>query len=396
MPNALIFSPNFVGHRQVHAFVHAHLLKKLGYNICIAGNFSTICDNLSYLQKLFEDDRIIKIDTSNIAGNGLNISNTEFAHMQKEYSISLTVFVEADCFITLLISQLIPQNNRFQGRLVGLFLTPWDFYFKLGLIYNLRYIKNLIHTWKTDADTRFFHKFLNNTFNLIDVSLYNDEYVVSKIRKGIYLPDVCQQYVNTIICEENTEQRIWIERLAEFKNKNRTSFIILYFGTAQKRRGYDNLLQLAIDNDACFVHCGLRNNKDKYNCNVDELRGILENRKKLFETNEFITDTFCIDYFFKSVSHLVLPYDKTFFGSSGIMLQALSYGIPVLVSDCGLIGYQVKKYKLGITFSEDLSQNQFLHFINIPKESFSYSIEQFMKLQSLDRFESVLINAYTG
>ncbi len=184
--------------------------------------------------------------------------------------------------------------------------------------------------------------------------------------------------------------------LADFKRINNANFIILYFGTAQKRRGYDDLLKLAIDNDACFVHCGIRNYKDTYNYNVDELRGILDKRNKLFETNEFITDTNCIDFFFKSVSHLVLPYDESFLGSSGVMLQALSYGIPVLVRDRGLIGYQVKKYKLGQTFSHNLSQNQFLSFINIPKESFSNSIEQYMKLQSLDRFESILVNSFKG
>jgi len=396
LPNALIFSPSFIGHRQVHAFVHAHVLNKIGYNIFIAGNFSNINGNSLYIKKLIEDAKIIKIDTSIFVENGLQIENTEFLSLQKKYNIDLTIFVEADNHIPLLISQLFRQNSRFQGRVVGIFLRPWDFYENLGFFNNLRYIKNLKNTWKSDSDTRFFHKYLNSTFNLLNSSLYLDEYVVSKNRKSIFLPDVWQQYVNTYISEEKSEQRIWIERLADFKRINNANFIILYFGTAQKRRGYDDLLKLAIDNDACFVHCGIRNYKDTYNYNVDELRGILDKRNKLFETNEFITDTNCIDFFFKSVSHLVLPYDESFLGSSGVMLQALSYGIPVLVRDRGLIGYQVKKYKLGQTFSHNLSQNQFLSFINIPKESFSNSIEQYMKLQSLDRFESILVNSFKG
>lgn len=396
MPNALIFSPNFVGHRQVHAFVHSHILNKIGYNVFIAGNFPNDNGNFFYLEKIIEDEKIIKIELCDFAENGLQIKNIEFVNLQKQHNIDLTVFVEADYYIPLINSQLFRKNSRFQGRVVGLFLTPWDFYFKLGFIYNLRHIKNLRNTWMSDPDTRFFHKFLNSTFNLLDASLYLDEFVVSKTRKSIYLPDVFQQYVNKFVNEVKTDQRIWMDRLAEFKRINNNDFIILYFGTAQKRRGYEELLKMAIENDACFVHCGLRNYKDKYNLDVDELREILEKRGKLFETNEFISDTDCIDYFFNSVSHLVLPYDESFLGSSGVMLQALSYGIPVLVRDSGLIGYQVKKYKIGHTFSQNLTQNQFLRFISTPKESFSDSIEQFMKLQSLERLESVLIKAYIG
>jgi len=186
LPNALIFSPSFIGHRQVHAFVHAHVLNKIGYNIFIAGNFSNINGNSLYIKKLIEDAKIIKIDTSIFVENGLQIENTEFLSLQKKYNIDLTIFVEADNHIPLLISQLFRQNSRFQGRVVGIFLRPWDFYENLGFFNNLRYIKNLKNTWKSDSDTRFFHKYLNSTFNLLNSSLYLDEYVVSKNRKSIF------------------------------------------------------------------------------------------------------------------------------------------------------------------------------------------------------------------
>lgn len=394
LPNALIFSPNFDGHRQVHTFAHSHILNILGYDVIIAGNLSNNSNNLFYLKKLIEDDKIIKIDTSIYLGNGLHITNIEFLNLQKKHNIDLTVFVEADNHIPLITSQLFRHNSRFQGRVVGVFLRPWHLYYKASFHSSLIYFKNLRNTWKTD--TSLFHDFLNSTFNLLDSSLYLDELFVSKNYRSIYLPDVGQQYVNKIVYEEKSAQRIWIERLAEFKRINKGAFVILYFGTAQKRRGYAELLRLAIDNDACFVHCGLRNYMENYNCNVDELRATLENRNKLFETNEFISDPKCIDYFFNSVSHLILPYEESFLGSSGVMLQALSYGIPILVRDKGLLGYLVKKYNLGLTFSQDLLEKQFLQFIKIRKESFLNSIEQYMKIQSIDRFESVLINSYKG
>ena len=396
MLNALIFSPNFGGHRQVHAFVHYHILNKIGFKVFIAGNFSNTNEKLFYLDKLIEDDKITKIETSNVFRNGSHTNNIEFTNLQKKHNIDLTVFVEADNHIPLIISQLFRQNCRFQGRIVGLFLRPWYFYDKYNFKNSLVYIKGLRHTWKTDSDPRFFHKYLNSTFKLLDVSLYLDEFVVSKQRRSIYIPDIWQQYMNEVLREENPQQRIWIERLGRFKKNNTNSFIILYFGTAQKRKGYDDLLKLAVDNDTCFVHCGLMSYKDNYNLDVDEYRGILEKRGKLLETNEFITDTDCINYYFKSVTHMVLPYEDSFFGSSGIMLQALGYGIPVLVRDAGLVGGLVKKYKLGLTYGHDNLQKQFLEFKNRPRESFFNSITKYMEQQSLDKFESVLLKAFNN
>jgi len=394
LPNALIFSPNFNGHRQLHAFVYSCILRKIGYDIFIAGSFTTLDNSHAYTYMLAQDEKIIKINTSHYPEHGMKISNFDFLKLQNEHKIDLTVFVEADNQISLIISQLICKNSRFRGKTVGLFLRPWYFYDKYNFKNSLVYIKGLRHTWKTDSDPRFFHKYLNSTFKLLDVSLYLDEFVVSKQRRSIYIPDIWQQYMNEVLREENPQQRIWIDRLGRFKKINPKSFIILYFGTAQKRRGYDDLLKLAVDNDTCFVHCGLMSYKDNYDLDVDEYRGILEKRGKLFETNEFITDTDCIHYYFKSVTHMVLPYDDSFFGSSGIMLQALGYGIPVLVRDAGLVGGLVKKYKLGLTYGHDTLQKQFLEFKNRPCETFLNSITKYMEQQSLDKFESVLLKAF--
>ena len=393
MPNALIYLPNFIGHRQVHAFIHSHILTELGYKIFIAGNFSNKAKNSFYLDKLIEDEKVIKIDTNTFSGNGKHINNAEFIQLQETFNIDLTIFAEADNHIPLFISQLIPKNKRLKGRVVGIFLRPWHFYRKLDFISKLKYIAGLRKTWKIDS--RLFHEFFNKKFNLLDSTLHLDEFFVSQHKQCIWLPDVWQEYADKLVPEAKSDQRIWIERLDAFKEINKGRQIIFYFGTAQKRRGYDILLKLAIDHDACFIHSGLRNEAEKFNFDIHELRGILSNENRLFENNEFLTDPYCIEYFFKSVSHIVLPYDESFLGSSGVMLQALSYGIPVLVRDAGLIGFQVKKYNLGLTFNDRLNlYDQFKRFIEIPTETYSDSIKKYMNYQSVDRFEQVLIDSF--
>jgi hypothetical protein len=392
--NALIYSPSFAGHRQIYVFVLADILQKSGHAVYIAGNFSEKLINAFYIEKLKSDKSIIRIDTVDYEGHGQNISLDEVICLQKKYNINQTVFTEADNHIPLFNSQIFSGGKKILGRTCGIFLRPFYFYDKLNLIDKLRYIKRLKLKWKTDE--RFFFEILNPQFQLLDSSLYIDEYFVSKHRKTKWLPDVFQQYADKLVFEEQSEQRVWLERLNEFKNINKGQLFLLYFGTAQHRRGYDQLLKLAVDYKACFIHCGLRSGKNELNNNnVDELRNILEKENRLFETNEYITDPICIEYFFKSVSHLILPYND-FYGSSGVMLQALGYNIPVLVPDIGIIGYRVKKYNLGLTYSSESFGRQFLEFINTPKESYSESIESYMKLQSAYRLESILLQNFAN
>ena len=392
MKNALIFSPSFIGHRQVYVFVLSQVLIKLGYRIYIAGNFSAKLSSTFYFNRLKGNNNIFEIDTTEILGYGLGINIHEFIELQVKYAIDLTIFAEADNHIPLLISQL-SVHKRLKGRTIGIFLRPFYVYQKVTAINKLRYFKWLYTEWKTD--TRLFHEFLNPQFHLINESLHLDDYFVSKHRHTKWLPDVFQQFADEIVLEEQSEQRHWIDKLDAFKEANKDCIFLLYFGAPQERRGYDFLLKLAVDYKACFVHCGLRNNWTDYEFDINELRGKLESEKKLFETNEYIIDPITIEYFFKAVGHLILPY-KNFYGSSGVMLQALVYNIPVLVPDIGVIGYRVKKYGLGYTYNNGSFEKQFLCFLKTPTEMFSKSIEEYMKMQSVQNLNSVLINSING
>ncbi len=395
MKNALIFSSDFIGHRQIYVFVLSHLLHELGFKLHIAGNFSEILKNSFYLDLLKSDERILKIDTVGIDGYGLGISHDAFVDLQNRYDIDLTIFTEADDHIPLFNSQISFSKRRFRGRVIGIFLRPNYYNYNFNLINKIKYLKRLNRTWKSDM--RLFYEVLNPHFKLLDVSLFIDDFFVTKNKTATWLPDVFQQYADKLVPEEKAEQRAWIEKLEAFKNENIGSTLILYFGTAQKRRGYEQLLRLSVENKACFIHCGVRNEKETYETDTEELRKILEKDNRLFETNEYIADPICIEYFFCSVSHLILPY-QNFYGSSGVMLQALSYKIPVLVPDIGVMGYRTKKYNLGMTFSEKSSSltEQFIRFLETPKESYRDSIEYYMNFQSADQLKRVLVDAING
>jgi len=390
MKNALLYSPGLAGHRQVYIFVLANILRKLNYPVYIAANFAEKPKSSYYLDKLESDPEIFWIDTNFMDGNGVSIKNEDFRIIQKSNNISLTVFVEADNHIALFNSQVLNRNNRLIGKNIGIFLRPFYFYEKFNLLKERWYINKLSSIWKTDS--RIFHEILSPVFGLLDRSFCIDEYFTEKHKNAIWLPDMFQQFADRLVVEENPDQRKWIDKLNNFKRFNEGRLNLLYFGAPQQRRGYSQLLELALRHDACFIHCGLRNEGSK---NDDEIRAVLEKENRLFETNEYIIDPVCIESFFKSVSHLLLPYIN-FMGSSGVMLQSLSYNIPVLVPDQGIIGYRVNKHNLGLTYSPDTFEAQFQRFIKTPAESFSESINKYMRFQSADQLESILIEAFTS
>ena len=315
--------------------------------------------------------------------------------MQDEYKTDLTVFAEADHHISLFISQIFRKKKKIRGRVIGIFMRPFYYYRKTGILDRLRFLKHFPSRWKSDE--QLFYEFFLKQFSILDAALSIDENFVARHRYFTWLPDVFQQYAEMHLINENSDQKVWITRLNDFKEKNNGKFVFLYFGTSQARRGYDILLKMAVDGDACFIHCGLKNVDEKYLYDVNELRGILKNKGRLLETNEYISDPLSIEYFFKSVSHLVLPY-RNFFGSSGVMLQALSYGIPVLVPDSGIMGYLVKKYNLGFTYdgNNDSLQKQFVRFKEIPKETFKTAISNYMSSQSPEQLKKALVDAFNS
>lgn len=390
MHNALIYSSGFDGHRQVHVFVLSHILCELKFNIFIAGNLKEKITTSIYIEKLKKNDRVTMIDTSSYAQGGLEISAIEIIELQNKYNIELTVFAEADHHISLFNEQIKSKSNRLHGKTIGIFLRPFYYYEKLSFLDKLRYIKHFKSKWKSDE--RLFHGFLLKHYRLLDSALYLDENFVAHHKSTQWLPDVFQQFAETLVSNEYLEQRIWIDKLNEFTEKNKGLFIFLYFGTAQKRRGYDLLLKMAIEQNACFVHCGLRDDREKYDYDVDEFRKILYDNKRMMETDQYISDPICIEHFFKSVSHLVLPYRK-FYGSSGVMLQAFTYGIPVLVPEVGIIGYRVKRHNLGLTYKGDFNSliEQYKKFKEISKNSFADSINLYMHQQSVTNLKEVLV-----
>lgn len=390
--NALIYSPGFDGHRQVYIFVITHVLRELGFKVYIAGNVKQKVYNSFYIDKLKEQPEISFIDTGNYTKGGLGITIQEFLKIQNTFKSDLTIFPEADHHLHLLASQIFNKKNKLQGKTVGIFMRPFYFYESLSIIDKLKYLKHLPSRIKNDKSI--FYNFLLRKFPLLDTALCIDENFVTHHPNIKWLPDVFQQYAESIMKDEKSEERVWIEKLDNFKESNKGRFHFLYFGTSQYRRGYDILLDLAKNTGGCFIHCGLRDDDVKFDYDTNALRSTLEKEGRLFETNQYLADPLTIEYFFKSITHLVLPYRK-YYGSSGVMLQALGLGIPVLSPDSGIIGYRISNHKLGLTYNDHSLNTQFSNFKNLNAGFFKNDIYNYMNFQTIEQLKNVLVNSFT-
>ena len=395
MANALIYSPGFDGHRQIYVFVLSHILREIGFSVYIAGNTDQKISNTFYLDTLKLLPKVQIINTSKYPEGGLKITYSQFLELQNRLSVDITILPEADHHLELLASQIPKKKKCLRGKLFGIFLRPFYFYQHLGILDTLRYIKHLPSRWKIDE--RLFHEFLLDRFTLLDSALYIDEKYVQQHPRRVWIPDMFQQYADIVDQNITAGQRIWIERLNEFKGKNPDRFLFLYFGTAQYRRGYDIVLNMAVKYDGCFIHCGLQNNKEKFVYDTKALRTSLEKRGGLFETNQYIEDPICVESFFRSVTHLILPY-RNFYGSSGVMLQALNYGIPILAPNTGIIGHRIKQYGLGLIYNtEDTSKlySQFDKLRAIDPLIFKNRIESYMLFQTAENLKKCLMQLFT-
>jgi glycosyltransferase involved in cell wall biosynthesis len=149
---------------------------------------------------------------------------------------------------------------------------------------------------------------------------------------------------------EHEETAGWRARVEKTLARAPRRPVVVYVGTNQERRGYDTLLRLAVAEDAVFLHCGRLEPHDGPGADdVERLRAVLAGRDALLETAGPYVRPETADVFLRAAAVVALPY-RRHLGSSGVMLQAVAAGRPVLVPDEGLMSFRAASFGLGATF----------------------------------------------
>lgn len=119
---------------------------------------------------------------------------------------------------------------------------------------------------------------------------------------------------------------------------------LLFFGVARRNKGLHTLLRAMRDLDDCTLTVAGRFDELRYQ---QEIRTMVEQLPpgRVELVDRFIEDEEMGKIFGES-SLVVLPY-VTFAAQSGVLHDALSYGLPVIVTDVGALGESVRRWGIG-------------------------------------------------
>jgi hypothetical protein len=336
----LIFDDQLTGHHLEylhHLYEGASKSKTVEFIFALPLEFQELKSKLVWE----ESDNIIfhlfQHDENNISGGAVLKSFKKSKYVKKvalKYSVNEVFFITLMAFLPA-ISFVLPKNIKISGIIYLIYLYRWK---SSSLI--LKIFDSLKYLLLSKRDN------IKSVFILNDESapvFLNKKFNTSKFT---YLPDpfipINKSDIQNIRCKYEIPQN---------------NIVYLHFGGLSARKGTLKILdaiEILEDDDLrgkTFIFAGKI---------YPDIKGEFYNKYNKIRNKVQILcfDKFC-DYSFLgslclSSDFILLPYSNTA-QSSGIIGYGAQFNIPVVVSNSGLLGKLVKRYKLG--YSTDISSS---------------------------------------
>jgi glycosyltransferase involved in cell wall biosynthesis len=226
---------------------------------------------------------------------------------------------------------------RPEYKISGILFMPFSRLSKTGINNKLNYYRKLILTWLLCKNTR-----------LSTIHLLNDhsscESLNQTFRTNIFslLPDPIPSHKKYSSSNQITE------KYQLPKNHK----LLLHFGTLGDRKGTLEVIQSMshLTETSTFLFIAGKAESTKVHQEILQSIKLQQNKGAIiYYINGFIEDTLMFGLCHMA-SIVIIPYKKAE-GSSGLLGHAAASNTPVLATNKGLIGYLVKKYKLGNTIN---------------------------------------------
>jgi glycosyltransferase involved in cell wall biosynthesis len=343
---ALIWSPSLQGHRLVYCGVVAGVLAELGWEVVVAAGLAELPQaDRPRLEQLRRGPVSRVLDVS----ADLRADGSSLAGLRRHSSAQgadLAVLTEADDVLGEVAAWDVREGGP--GRLLALFIRSTNYQYAprapgSGAGRILRRLRGGGGSRAEELHRRLADRRPRGVVALVLDELYASRHPASHH----WLPDIYRDPDAAVA--DAGEQREWAERIERFV-AGAARPLFAYIGTNQHRRGYDTLLRLALKEGGCVAHCGrFELDGEKSDPEVRSMRVALHEEGRLLETGGPYLEAATADAFLRAARCIVLPY-RGHDGSSGVMLQALAAGRPVLVPDRGLMSYRVRSFGLGATY----------------------------------------------
>ncbi len=353
----LIFCPDISGHRQVYSCVLAQWLLEQGAEVLLISGKNeddfplTIISTLSSRNSNFQYIELNAISSLLQAQRSLV---DILVGIEKSWEPTLTLFPTGDEIRSPLKGLGNVKNNSKQICRVAIFIRNTWFYRKKTFgDYLVSPIKNGRHFLWRIKESVWFKKKLWKELGINFAYYINPEFKSHATDRFFYIPDIYKAW--GFYEDQNSED---VSKLSadysDFLSINREKDVVLYYGGRAARRGYDVLLSLSLRNtDTVFVDCGRDTSDSDYKEDINVLAATLDKEGRLFKRDiPFMLENEFVGMLFNSVKYILLPYSEHY-GSSGILLQAMEHGKPVVTPDIGQMRYWVENYKIGLTYKHN-------------------------------------------
>lgn len=199
----------------------------------------------------------------------------------------------------------------------------------------------------SDARTLTYHKLGTYDVHLVNYQVLHDQW---RYATTFNIPNVT--HVSDPIYETPELYQVKRDVGCSYFNVDPTKFNVLYFGNMFYGKGHDILLRAMAK--LPDIHCIMAG--DATTCNY-QAAGIPKALSNVTQFKQFIDDA-DLGKLFACADIVVLPYRDTYsYGTSGVLVQAMLAGKPVVVPDIYPFNVVIERYGVGLTFSTEFDDN---------------------------------------
>lgn len=417
--SVMIYCADITGHRHLHSAYFIRFFSDHGYTVyfCFAGRQSRLRSRGRFIYESFEspylealkgNPRVHFIDIC----RELNVVNNELdfiLELQRRLKPTVSLFIDGDTLKFMFLKQLLPWQKRLAGANFCITCLSEFLYLPVGKFQALkelrlfiyffffkrhRFVQRIIFVEKFPLLNKLFFRCLCR-FNLLTAAFCPDARLVEKIknRRVLFLPELITGDLEGKISEKETSFYTRVKsQYQDFLNRNRDKQVLLMFGDLENRKGFDLLLQLAANEPGC-VCARFGRTKGGYTSNwpaiISKEKLLVEDR--LFEVDTYIESKELVDFIFSTVRFVILPY-RNYYRTSGVMIEVLRRGLPVLTPDKGVMAYIVKHHGVGGVFRDGNLTELREAFAGFKQDYIRYlkNIEKFNLIYSKENTEEIL------
>lgn len=404
--SALIYCADIAGHRHLHSAYFMRFFLNRGYVVyfCYAGRIARFLpsgkmsykrEESTYLEVYKGNPRVHFIDICDelsAAKNELNF----IVKLQCKLEPTVSLFIDGDILKYMFLRQLLPWQKRLSGYNFSIICLSEFIYVPVGRFQALKelwlfiyhhFINRHIFVHRVNFVAKFpllnklfFHCLCR--FNLLTAAFCPDTGLVNKFRhrRVLFLPEPITGNLESKVTGQGSSFYTRVKsRYQDFLEKNKSKHVLLMFGDLESRKGYDLLLQLAAHDPGC-VCVRFGRTKGSYavtwEATLSKEKLLVEDR--LFELDTYLESQELIDFIFSTVRFMILPYRK-YYRTSGVLIDVLRRGLPVLTSDKGVMAHIVKYYRVGRVFRDG-------NFRELQKEFSQFKQNYKNYLKNIERF----------